>query len=138
MRNRFPRLSVLCLFSALICGNALAANSDYLFDTLKKPAYRKAWNAMLASDRNIPPWLTAFSKTYNGVATPVETVIVGGKTYLSGYVCQPHACDGNALAVLFSENGGSATAVLLHDGKPRYLGAPDAAIKAALDNAVGR
>jgi hypothetical protein len=138
MRNRFTRLSVLGLFGVLVCASAFAADGDYLFDTLKKPAYRKAWNVMLAREKHIPAWLTAFSKTYNGVATPVETVTVGGNSYLSGYVCQPHACDGNALAVLFSENAGSATAVLLQDGKPRYLGAPDAAIKAALDNAVGR
>ncbi|MDB5532862.1 MAG: inhibitor of vertebrate lysozyme precursor [Hyphomicrobiales bacterium] len=137
MQNRFIRLSVLCLFNVLICGGAFAADGDYLFDTLKKPAYRKAWNVMLAGEKNIPAWLTIFSKTYNGVASPVKAVSVGGKAYLSGYVCKPHDCAENALQVFFSENAASAVALIRQDGKARYLGGPDAAIKAALDREIG-
>ncbi|MDF2116305.1 Ivy family c-type lysozyme inhibitor [Roseiarcaceae bacterium H3SJ34-1] len=137
MRNRFKQLSVLGLVSALMCGSAFAAD-EYLFDTLKKPAYRKVWNAMLAREKNIPPWIISFSNTYNGVASPVQNVTVGGKTYLSGYVCKPHDCADNALAVLFDNNGASVSGVVKQGGKLRYLGAPDAAIKAALDDAVGK
>jgi len=142
MRKRLTRLSVLGLSvlglaGALVCGSAFAAD-EYLFDALKKPAYRKAWNAMLAREKNIPAWITTFSRTYNGVASPVQTVTVSGKAYLSGYVCKPHDCADNALQVFFSENAAGATAVIRQDGKLRYLGAPDAAIKAALDDAIGK
>jgi hypothetical protein len=131
------RLSALCLFGALVGGSAFAAD-EYLFDTLKKPAYRKVWNAMLAKEKNIPHWLTVFSRNYDAPATPVETVTVDGKTYLSGYVCMPHNCPDNALAVMFGEKGSSIVGVLIDNREVRYFGAPDAAMKAALDKAVGR
>jgi len=38
------------------------ADDEYLFDALKKPAYRKAWTAMLSGEKNIPGWLIAFGK----------------------------------------------------------------------------
>jgi len=137
MRSRFKRLSALCLISVLIGGSAFAAD-EYLFDTLKKPAYRKVWNAMLAKEKNIPHWLTVFSRNYDAPATPVQTVTVDGKAYLSGYVCMPHNCPDNALAVMFGEKAASVTAVLVENGKQRYFGKPGEAMRAALDKAVGK
>lgn len=110
-----------------------AKEGDYLFDTLKRPVWRKAWNNMLASGGRMPEWIGVFSRTYNGVATPASLVNIGDKTYELATVCKPHDCGDNQLYVLFKSDGLQAFGLLLQTGKPqRFLGAPDAAQQAAL------
>src|SRR5205823_6383909 len=79
-------LSLLCL--ALIGLPATAREGEYLFDTLKKPAYGRAWNAMLKGHR-VDPWLAKFARTQNGVAVPGRTITIQGVTYQAEAVCKP-------------------------------------------------
>ena len=113
---------------------ALAQASPYLTDVLKKPTYRTAWNQLLASSKPTPSWLTTFTKTSNGVVTPAQPVTIAGQRYEAYSVCKPHDCADNRLEVIFSPGGQQVWGVLIVDaGKPRFLGSPDAAITAALN-----
>lgn len=121
---------------AATCGAGLArADDDYLSDALKKPAYRKAWNAMLAGEKNIPDWLITFGRGGSGVNGPVKPVTVDGRKMQASFVCKPHDCASNQLQILFSLDASSAVAILKVDDRPRYLGAPTPAQRAALDRA---
>src|SRR5262249_48527838 len=71
--------------------SAAAREGEYLFDTLKKPAYRRAWDAMLKG-HHVDPWLAKFARTQNGVAAPKKTITIQGVTYQAGWVCKPHEC----------------------------------------------
>ena len=84
------------------------ADDEYLFDALKKPAYRKAWTAMLSGEKNIPGWLIAFGKGGPGVAGPLKTITVEGRKMQASNVCKPHDCAGNELHIFFSLDASSA------------------------------
>ena len=127
------RLLATSLALAVLAGAALAQQGPYLFDVLKKPAYRQSWNAMLAGSGALPGWIGIFSKTYNGVASPMTAVNAGGQAYEISNVCKPHDCGGNMLHVLFAPGGTQAWGLLENAGqKPRFIGSPDAAQQKAL------
>ena len=130
---------LLGLMLATLALPVTAKEGDYLFDTLKKPVWRKAWNNMLASGGPMPGWISLFSKNYNGVANPAALVSIAGQGYEIANVCKPHDCGGNELHVLFTPNGAQAWGLLLETGKPwRFLGGPDAAQQAALVKDAGQ
>lgn len=135
-------MRILTVTAAILLETVAAANAGepgYLFDTLKKPAFHKAWDAMLNGERNIPHWILAFSKGGSGVATPMESVTVEGAAYLSGTVCKQHDCGGHEAHVLFSAGGAKAFGLLTDTGKPeRFLGAPGEALQRALKAGVSQ
>lgn len=133
MRHSLAHILIAsCLATGLGIG-AACADEAYLFDALKKPAYRKAWNAMLTGEKNIPDWLITFGKGGPGVAGPLKPVTVEGRMMQSSTVCKPHDCAGNELHIFFSSDTSSAVAVLTMEGRRRYLGTPTPAQRAALD-----
>ena len=106
----------------------------YLFDLLKKPAYRKVWRSQIVphtpkSDRY---WI----KDANGPTAPEGAVPVDGKRYIATTMCQPHNCISNSIYILLNKQ----RAVVLHVERngtqeilaTRYYGKPTEAEKAAL------
>ena len=129
------KLRWLFLGYVLCAGAASAQTGEYLFDTLKRPAFKKAWNAMLAGGGRVPPWVIAFGKGGNGVANPATAVTISGQAYQLGNVCKAHDCGGNEVHVLFAPGGTQAWGLLLETGKPpRFLGGPDAAQQMVLED----
>jgi hypothetical protein len=88
----------------------------YLFDQIKKPAYRASLNAVMADRVDLPPWVLAFVQTGNGVATPGRVVQLGSGSFELYSVRQPHNCWGNYLHVLYSPAGAKAWALVSQDG----------------------
>ena len=129
---RAAKILFVLVISGLVSGVAFA-DEPYLFDLLKQQAYRTAWNAMMHGEKNIPKWITTFAKTFDGVATPAQTVEVGGQSDLLASVCKPHDCGGNELYVLFAPRGAKAWGMLMEgENNPRWFGSPGAAEQAAL------
>ena len=115
---------------------ARGANGEYLFDTIKKRAYRASWDALLKGQR-VDPWLATFAKTKNGVCHPSKTVTLRGVGYQANFVCKPHDCGDNQFLVLFAPRGRKAWGLLLTDEtKQRFFGKPDAEMRAALVKAI--
>jgi hypothetical protein len=129
MRRAILTLLGLSLLAAL---PVAAKDGEYLFDTLKKPAYRASWSALIRSKRT-DSWLVSFARTKNGPCTPSKTVRVGGIAYQAQTVCEAHNCGGNFFAVFFAPGGKKAWGVYLHDGKnEQFFGAPSGDLKTAL------
>ena len=106
----------------------------YLFDLLKKPAYRRVWRSQIVphtpqSDRY---WI----KDADGPTVPEGAVTVDGKRYIATTMCQPHNCISNSIDILLNKQ----RAVVLHVERngtqeilaTRYYGKPTDAEKAAL------
>ena len=110
----------------------------YLFDLLKKPAYRKVWRSQIVphtpqSDRY---WITGG----DGPTAPEGAVTVDGKRYIATTMCQPHNCISNGIYILINKQ----RAVVLHRERhtvegtyefrytDRYYGKPTEVEKAAL------
>ena len=106
----------------------------YLFDLLKKPAYRRVWRSQIVphtpqSDRY---WI----KDADGPTVPEGAVTVDGKRYIATTMCQPHNCISNSIYILLNKQ----RAVVLHVERngtqeilaTRYYGKPTDAEKAAL------
>ncbi|WP_395711774.1 Ivy family c-type lysozyme inhibitor [Reyranella sp.] len=101
-----------------------AQTAPYLFDLLKRPAFRNSFDALFANERNVDEWIIVFRKTGNGVCGPSKRVQTGSATYLAADVCKPRDCGDNHLQVLFSENGSRATALLRSPQGQRWFGVP--------------
>lgn len=137
MPQSLVRFTLAVGLAAVLGAGVAHADDEYLFDALKKPAYRKAWTAMLAGEKNIPGWLIAFGKGGPGVAGPLKTVTVDGRKMQASNVCKPHDCAGNELHIFFSLDASSAVGSLTSEGqRPRYFGAPTPAQRMALDRAM--
>lgn len=108
--------------------------NTYLFDLLKKPAYRKVWRSQIVphtpkSDRY---WITGG----DGPTAPEGAVTVDGKRYIATTMCQPHNCISNGIYILLNKQ----RAVVLHVERDaiegiratRYYGKPTDAEKEAL------
>ncbi|MEH3061508.1 MAG: Ivy family c-type lysozyme inhibitor [Methylobacterium radiotolerans] len=99
------------------------------------PAYRTAWNGLLAeipaADRD-----AAFMRTLAGPATPMHAVRGDGRLLMVGTVCEPRNCNANDVIVIMVPPMGRMYA--LHRRRvdvplrQRFLGHPDAAIRAIL------
>jgi hypothetical protein len=129
------------VLTLLACNTAVtlparAATGEYLFDTLKKPAYRASWDALFRGKR-VPSWLARYSRTKNGPATPGKTVTLRGVAYQASFVCKAHDCADNRFAVLFAPRGRKAWGLLLtHDTTQRFFGNPSPEMRAALVKAM--
>lgn len=128
------RFLVLAL---LFCAAPAFAAEDgpYLFDLLKKPAYLAAWNGMLKGE-TVPGWVKNYSRTFDGPSSPSKTVSVGGQPHTLAWVCKAHDCGDNQLYVLFAPDAAQAWGLLKTAGPQKWLGAPDAAIQAAILSGV--
>jgi len=129
------RKIALALILSLFAGGALA-DGAYLFDVLKRPKYRGAWNAMMKGWAGVPAWLVEFSKTSDGVATPGTAAEVGGKPFEFYGVCKPHDCADNKFEVMFEKGGGRARGILTTPNARTFFGDPNDDEKAALAKAV--
>lgn len=114
---------------------AVKPTSPYLFEQLRKPAYRKSFNALFKGQHNIEPWLKGYIKDRNGVDTPGETRAIEDKIYEFYEVCEPHNCPGNVIYVIIEPGGAHAWALFTkNDGTSRFFGNHDAQIHAVLES----
>ena len=122
----------------VVASPALAADDEnpYLFDLLGDDAYRAAWNGMLAGEQ-VPKWVKAYAKDFDGPSSPSTQVSVGGEPYTLAWVCKAHDCGDNQLYVLFAPGARQAWGLLISAGNQRrWLGNPDAAVQAAILSGV--
>ncbi len=132
----------ISLLLAVQCGayGVHAAQAPYLFDVLKRPVYRKTWNALLASYKPIPPWIIIFSKTYNGVAAPALMPLPSMASHIKPSTSASHTdCEAYELEVYF--DGGRRQSLWRAHADPsfqglRFLGSPPASVAAALSKAL--
>ena len=130
------RLLAVAGLLTLVMTASSAADLPYLFDVMKKPAYKHSVDAML-SGQPVDPWVKGFFKNYDGVAGSGTAVTLGHAPYELYNVCEAHNCGGNFLYVLFTPSGGQAWAVFTKDDHiVRYYGHPDAAKQKFLDDAT--
>lgn len=125
-------------FLALVAtlGPVSAQQGIYLYDALKKPAYKASWDGMLRGQR-VDRWLARYSRAFDGPTVMLKEVSTGDGPRELGFVCKRHECGDNRFFVLFGNGGRRAVGVLAREGAPlRYLGAPTAAERTALDQAA--
>lgn len=133
MRSRIAACFVQIFMCSIILISNAAVAEPYLFELLKTPNYLSAWNAMIASEKNVDTWLAKYAKSKNGVATPGKRIQLKGRSYLINTVCKPHACGDNQFFVVFAPEGAGAWGLLLKDEKlERFFGAPDNELKTIL------
>jgi hypothetical protein len=134
MRKIFGLATLIATLASL---PVAAAEGQYLFDVMKTPTYRHAWTEMLAGAKGLPRWIGQIAGKGNYVATPGTSATIGSRTYRLFHACEAHNCAGNEFEVMFSADGSHAYGVLIDDGgSPRWFGAPDAEIQAALAKAM--
>jgi hypothetical protein len=105
----------------------------YLFEQLKKPAYKNSLGAVMRGQSRLPSWIGVFLRTMNGVASPGAAVVVEGQALELYSVCEPHNCGGNFLYVLYAPGGSQAWALVTKEGQIlAVLGNPSAAQQQAL------
>ena len=122
---------VLLFILSSVSAFAFAPGEEYLFDSLKKPAYRASWNAMFKGEKNVPAWLANFAKTYNGPTSPCKPLNIDGVEYKVHSVCKAHDCAANMFIVFFAPEGRKAWGVLFTSSQ-RFFGHPDQKMKSAL------
>lgn len=111
--------------------------TSYLYDILRKPQYRQAWLAFFSGEQNVDDWLSQYANTFDGSASPVTTIELGGSHYQISNVCKTHDCGDNKFYVLFAQDGSKAWGLLLKNGKiERFFGSPDDDLKNALRTAA--
>ena len=121
------RRAVACILSIVVLAStASAGDQPYLFDMLKKPAYRAAWDALLTGEKDVPPWLAKYAKTLNGPSGPGQMVRIRDSDYQLNDVCKTHDCGNNYFIVLFAPSGQRAWGLLRINGDTqRFFGNPD-------------
>ncbi len=136
-RNALALVTLMTI--ANTCLGSAWADEGYPFDMKKK--YPKAFAAF----QKIVPvkfkkevWVSRL----DGTAGPMSATQCGGKTCLTGSVCQPHDCGDNQLAFVIAEDGSTAVGLLrsanLTQGKDVILGKPDAAQLALLSKQLSQ
>jgi hypothetical protein len=122
---------VLLSFFSTMGAFAFAPGEEYLFDTLKRPAYRASWDAMFKGEKSVPSWLANFAKTYNGPTSPCKALNIDGVEYKVHSVCKAHDCGANMFIVFFAPDGRQAWGALFTSSQ-RFFGHPDQKKKDAL------
>ena len=137
--GKFPAsmLGAFLVVTMITATSTPAFAEAYLFDLLAEPAYAKSWNALFLGESNVEPWLTGYSRTKNGPATPGKIVMLENARYQINSVCKTHSCSSNTFYVLFSANGQRAWGLLLTEDRDggrneRFFGNPDEARKQVL------
>jgi hypothetical protein len=130
------RLTVLAA-AALAAGAAQAAEPAFLFDALRVPKYRMAWDKLMKDLEPKPNWMIGFVSRLEGAAGEMKPITIDGKPFLLSYVCKPEDCEGHKFEVLFDAGASRAWGAL--GGKieePAFFGKPDAAQQDALAKAL--
>ncbi|MBL8567976.1 MAG: hypothetical protein JNK84_02720 [Phreatobacter sp.] len=137
------RMIVAGLVAAIVALGAparLSAQSDqpYLFDLLKRPAFKDSWDNLFRRNRNVDRWVHVFGGGGNGVSGPAELVAADGRRFLSTDVCKPHDCADNQLFVLFTADGSRAWATLRHKDFVQWFGNPGPVERRLLEQRLAR
>ena len=123
--------AVLCL--AVVCAAAQSGPKIFLFDVLRRPDYRIAYERMLKGERALPPWMATVEATIDTTEIPGKTAKLGGDERELFTACEPHNCGGHTLVVMFSGFGTQVAKGLLSvEGSARLLGKPSKAEAALL------
>jgi Inhibitor of vertebrate lysozyme (Ivy) len=132
----FASVALAALLAGTQTAPGLARAGAYLRDLVRSEPYRGAWTRMLAKEHNLPGWIKDFAVTGEGANTQGRMVPVGHQAYLLATLCMGQDCAGHKLYVLFTADAGRAYGEILETGKaPRWLGKPDAASRAAINEA---
>ena len=132
-------LALAALLAGVAAGPSLARASASLRELVKSEPYRTAWGQMVGKERNLPSWIKDFAVTGEGANTPAQMVPVGRQAYLLATLCMGQDCAAHKLYVVFSPDGSKAFGELVETGKePRWLGRPDAGVRAAVKEAQGQ
>jgi hypothetical protein len=136
--KRSAAVSACALFALVMSAACPARAADaYLFAVMKQKAYREAFVALVAAEKNLPAWLAQITGKEDYVAEPETHATIDGVTYRLFHACKPHDCAYNELEVMFSPGGAPAYALLIEDNtSKRWLGNPNAAQQAALTQAL--
>jgi len=136
MRQTFWAL----IFAVAASTIAAAANQIYLTDAIKNPSYLRSLTGLLKNADKLPIWSRQVLNTSgNYVGTPGAYSTVDGIRYELFYACKAHDCADNAMELMFAPQGAKVWGAIVIDGKSvAYLGAPDAAQRAALKEALQR
>ncbi len=122
---------------SLAAGAVVAEEPGYLFDALRLPKYRMAWEKLVKDVQPTPDWLLRFAKTFDGVAGEMKPATVEGKPGRVSFVCKPEDCAGHKFAVLFDAEGARAFGALGGaNTAPAFFGAPNAAQQEALTKTI--
>ncbi|MBS5837349.1 MAG: hypothetical protein KIC74_11400, partial [Neisseria sp.] len=92
-------ITIVATFWVIVTGFA-SAKEIYPFDLVKKQPYKAIWGQEVwreARDKN-DDWL----KGAEGVATPLEPVIISSQKYQRATVCEPHNCSDNIIYFLIN------------------------------------
>jgi hypothetical protein len=134
MRNAIVA-AILALASA--ASAAKAADSEFLFEVLHKPAFHASWEKLLKDVEPTPDWLLQFKKNYDGVTGELVNETIDGKPYTISFVCEPKDCLGHRFVILFEADGARAFGALGgKDNSPAFFGAPNQAEQDAMSKAV--
>lgn len=125
-------VTVLTLGTALLPAIASAADL-YLFDLLRRPQYRRSYNAMLSSAPSAPKWIADYSKTLNGPSQPARDIKAEGETYLLADVCKVHDCLDHKLQVVFAPDGRQAWGRVYENGSTTWIGHPSPALRRSVE-----
>ncbi len=138
MRNPMPRLAFAGLAAALGCASAARAEDGaFLFDVLRKPAYKASWERLMKDVQPTPDWLAQFSRNYDGVAGAVTPVAVDGKAYQFSFVCKPGDCAARKFEVMFEPDAKRAYGALVINGAPpAFYGDPPPMLQEAMVKAL--
>lgn len=122
---------LLITLCTLLAGPAQA--QTYLDEVLGRPAHRKAWQAMLAGEHKLDPWLAGYARRRNGTTTPASVVQLDQVQYELHGVCELHNCEANRFYVLFAPDGRRAWGYQVRDDRQeRFFGKPGPALKEVL------
>ena len=118
-------------------GAAAADEASFLFDVLRKPAYRAAWEKLMKEVQPTPDWLMQFNKNFDGTAGQIATLTIDGKPYELSFVCKPQECAAHKFEALFDVSTMKAYGALGGvDNSPAFYGAPSPALQDTLAKAI--
>jgi len=128
--------SIFVAAALLISGAAVAEEPGFLFDALRLPRYKIAWNALVKDVQPTPDWLLHFND-FDGVAGDLKSVTIEGKPFKLSFVCKPEDCKGHKFEVLFAADGSRAWGALGGgEAPPAFFGGPNPAQQEALTRAI--
>ncbi|HEY4943947.1 MAG TPA: Ivy family c-type lysozyme inhibitor [Rhizomicrobium sp.] len=108
----------------------------YLYEQLRKPAYKATFLALFMGQPDTPPWVTEYIAALGGVEAPGKVVTIMGSEYEFYNVCQPHNCGDNHMYVLFTRDAAQAWAMSMENSaNQRFFGNPDEVKQAFLSTA---
>lgn len=120
--------ALLAALAITLAASSAQAQGVYLFDVLKRPAYKASWDAMLRGQK-VDRWLP----TLRGPADVMKTVTTSDGPRELGNICKQHDCGDNQFYVLFANGGQRAVGMLQVAGsQPRFFGGPTPGERAAL------